>query len=104
MDFVMGLPKTRSKNSGIWVIVDTLTKSMRFIIMEYTWTLDQLACAYLNEIVHLHWVPSSIVSDQDTRFQVGFWYKLQESFRTKLIVGTTFHPLWMVRLSVLSRQ
>ena len=92
MDFVMGLPLTQRKHDAIWVIVDRLTKSAHFIAMRNTWTLDQLARAYLEEIVQLHGVPSSIVSDRDTRFQSGFWQKLQEAFGTLLRFSTAFHP------------
>jgi len=66
MDFVMGLPLTQRKHNAIRVIIDRLTKSAHFIAMRNTWTLDQLARAYLEEIVRLHRIPSSIVSDQDT--------------------------------------
>ena len=73
VDFVMELPKTRVKNNGIWVIVDRLTKSVHFVAMASTWTLDQLTCAYLNDLFHLYGVPGSRVFDQDTRFQEEFW-------------------------------
>ena len=66
MNFVMGLPLTQRKHNAIWVIVDRLMKSAHFIAVRNTWTLDQLARAYLEEIVWLHGVPSSIVSDRDT--------------------------------------
>jgi len=92
MDFIMSLPLTQRKNNAIWVIVDRLTKAAHFIAMRNTWTLDQLARAYLEEIVWLHEVPSSIVSDQDTRFQSRFWQKLQEAFETLLCFSTAFHP------------
>jgi len=73
MDFVVGLPLTRRKNNAIWgLIVDRLTKIAHFIAMRNTWTLDQLARAYLEEIVRLHRMPSSIVSNWDTKFQSGF--------------------------------
>jgi len=54
--------------------------------------LDQLAQAYLEEIVRIHGVPSTIVSDQDTKFQSGFWQKLQEAFGMLLHFSTAFHP------------
>ena len=66
MDFVMWLPLAQRKHNVIWVIIDRLTKSTHFIALRNTWTLDQLARAYLEEIVWLHGVPSSIVSDRDT--------------------------------------
>ena len=40
MDFVTGLPRTSSGKNAIWVIVDRLTKSARFIAMKETWTMD----------------------------------------------------------------
>ena len=80
-----------TKHNSIWVIVDRLTKSAHFIAMKNTWTLDQLARAYLEEIVRLRRVPSSIVSDRDTRFQFGFWQKLQEAFGMLLRFSTAFH-------------
>jgi len=87
-----GLPLTQGKNNAIWVIVDRLTKTTHFMAMRNTGTLDQLARAYLKEVVRLHGVPNSIVSDRDTRFQSGFWRKLPEAFRTLLRFSTTFHP------------
>ena len=68
MDFVAGLSMTQRKNNAISVIVDRLTETAHFTAMRNTWTLDQLARAYLKEIVRLHGVPSSTVSDRDTRF------------------------------------
>ena len=65
MDYLMGLPKTKSMTNTICVIVDRLTKFAHFIVMAN-------ARVYINEIVHLHGVPSSIVSDRDMRFQAGF--------------------------------
>ena len=61
MDFIMGLPLTQRKHNAIWVIVDRLTKSAHFIAMRNMWTLDQLARAYLEEIVRLHEVPLSLI-------------------------------------------
>jgi len=46
MEIVIVLLKTRAKNNAIWVIVNRLIKCAHFIVMENTWTLDQLARAY----------------------------------------------------------
>jgi len=51
MDFIVGVPPTQRKNNAIWVIVDRLTKMAHFVAIRNTWTLDQLARAYLDEIV-----------------------------------------------------
>ena len=63
MDFVVGLPKTQKGMDSIWVIVDRLTKSAHFLPVKTTFNADKLALLYVNEIVRLHGVPMSIVSD-----------------------------------------
>ena len=66
MDFVTGLPKTLKGYNVVWVIVDRLTKSAHFLPIRWGITLGQLAEKYISEIVQLHGVPVSIVSDRDT--------------------------------------
>ncbi|KAL2230611.1 UNVERIFIED_CONTAM: Retrovirus-related Pol polyprotein from transposon gypsy [Sesamum indicum] len=50
-------------------------------------TMDQLA-----EIVRLHNIPTSIVSDRDPQFTSHFWGSLQTALGTKLHFSTAFHP------------
>ena len=76
MDFVFSLPRTREGHDGIWVIVDRLTKSAHFLPVGKKYKLDNLAELYVNEIVRLHGVPESIVSDRDPRFASRFWRAL----------------------------
>ncbi|KAG8493029.1 hypothetical protein CXB51_010399 [Gossypium anomalum] len=92
MDFVSGLPLSSSKKDAIWVIVDRLTKSAHFISVRMDYSLDKLAELYISQIVKLHGVPISIVSDRDLRFTSRFWKKLQEALGTKLHFSTAFHP------------
>ena len=47
---------------------------------------------YVAEIVTLHGVPTSIVSDRDPRFTSHFWKSLQKAMGTKLHFSTAFHP------------
>ena len=44
------------------------------------------------EIVRLHRVPVSIISDRDFWFTSKFWTSLQNALGTKLNFSTTFHP------------
>jgi len=92
MDFVSGLPLSASKKDAIWVVVDRLTKSAHFIPVRTDFSLDKLAELYVYQIVRLHGVPVSIVSDRDPRFTSRFWKKLQEALGTKLHFSTAFHP------------
>ena len=72
MDFVTGLPRTWRQHDAIWVIVDRLTKSAHFLQVSNDNPLDELARLYVEEIVRLHGVPISIVSDRDPRFTSRF--------------------------------
>ena len=92
MDFVIGLPRTFRKHDVVWVIVGRLTKAAHFLPVQISDSLDKLASLYVSEIVRLHGVPLSIVSDKDPRFTSHFWESLQQALRTKLHFNMTFHP------------
>ena len=92
MDFVVGLSLTWRKHDSVWVVVDRLTKSAHFLPMRIDYSLDKLAKLYIKEIVLLHGIPISIVSDRDPRFTSRFWGKLQEALGTRLNFSTAFHP------------
>ena len=72
MDFVVGLPKTRSGRDSVWVIVDRLTKSAHFLLVNTSFSLDRLAKLYVNTIVSRHGIPMSIISDRDLCFTSHF--------------------------------
>ena len=63
MDFVTSLPRSPRGHEAIWAIVDRMTKIAHFIPVKMNYSLDQLARIYIDEIVSLHGVPASIVSD-----------------------------------------
>ncbi|KAA3485013.1 reverse transcriptase [Gossypium australe] len=92
MDFVLGLPLSPKIKDVIWVVVDRLTKSAHFIPVRTDYSLDRLAKLYVAEIVKLHGVPVSIISNRDPRFTSWLWKKLQEALGTKLNFNTAFHP------------
>ena len=73
MDFVSGLPRTQKGHDAIWVIVDRLTKTAHFLPVNMKYSLEKLAKLYMDEVVRLHGVPVSIVSDRDPRFVSRFW-------------------------------
>ena len=92
MDFVVGLPLTRRKHDSVWVVVDRLTKSAHFLPVRTDYLLDKLAELYIKEIVRLHGIPISIISDRDPRFTSRFWEKMQEALGTRLNFSIAFHP------------
>ena len=92
MDFVVGLPKTTREHDAIWVIIDRLTKSAHFLPIKMTYSLEQFAEIYVREIVRLHGVPVSIISDRDSRFTSSFWKSVHRAMGTNLKFSTAFHP------------
>ena len=92
MDFVTHLPWTPHGHDAVWVIVDQLTKSAHFLAVRMTFTLERFYLLYMREIVRLHGVPASIVSNRDPRFTAHFWKSFQKAMGTRLTMSTTFHP------------
>ena len=92
MDFVTHLPRTPLRHDAVWVIVDRLTKSAHFLAVWMTFTLERFCWLYIREIVNLHGVPVSILSDRDPRFTVHFLKSFQKAMGTRLTMSTTFHP------------
>jgi len=92
MDFVTHLPRTVRNHDAIWVIVDRLTKSAHFLAMNLRMSMTKLAQMYINEIVRLHGVPLSIVSDRDPRFTSRFWQTLQNAMGSRLTMSSAYHP------------
>ena len=92
MDFVTHLPRTSQRHDSVWVIVDRITKSAHFLAVRMTFTIERLCRLYIREIVQLHGVQVSIVSDRDPRFTAHFWKSFQKAMSTRLTMSTTFHP------------
>ncbi|KAA0054390.1 Integrase, catalytic core [Cucumis melo var. makuwa] len=67
------------EHDGIWVIVDKLTKTARFIRVKAMSTLDHQAKFYIDRIVSQYGVPVSIVSNRDMRSTSKFWPSLQKA-------------------------
>nr|GFC58138.1 reverse transcriptase domain-containing protein [Tanacetum cinerariifolium] len=92
MDFLTKLPRTSSGHDTIWVTMDWLTKFAYFLPMCEDYKMDRLARLYLNEIVAIHGVPISIISDRNSRFTSRFWQSMQEALGTRLDMST--YPLF----------
>jgi hypothetical protein len=61
MDFTVGLPNTSQHHDSIWVIVDRLTKTTHFLPVHTTHRSGKYAEIYIDQIVHLHGIPWTIV-------------------------------------------
>ena len=81
MNFFVRYPRTRKQNDSIWVIVDSFTKSAQFILVKSTYTAEDYARIYIKEIMSLHGIPLSIISDRGAQFTSHFLEGFSKGFR-----------------------
>ncbi|GJX10751.1 transposon ty3-I gag-pol polyprotein [Tanacetum coccineum] len=74
------------------VMVDRFSKMDHFVACHTTYDAVQIANLYFKEIVRLHGVPKTIVSNRDTKFLSHFWLTLWRKLGTKLKFSTLSHP------------
>jgi hypothetical protein len=78
MDFIVGLSLIVKNHNSIWVIVD--------------YRPTDYVELYFNQIVRLHRIPHTIVSDRGLQFTTRFWEHLHHLLGTKLVRSSTYHP------------
>jgi hypothetical protein len=91
LDFIEALPRVRGK-SVILTVVDRFSKYSHFIPLAHPYSAESVAQAFFADIVRLHGIPLSIVSDRDPVFTSNFWRELMRLSGTKLQMTTAFHP------------
>jgi hypothetical protein len=92
MNFVLGLPKTKKGRDIIFVIVNHFSKMTHFIPCHKSDNASHVANLFFTEIIHLHGVSNTIVSNTDAKFLSYFWRTLWFKLGTKLLFFTTCHP------------
>ena len=92
MDFIVGLPPTQKGHNSIWVIADHLTKSAHFIRVRSNYCPSEYVELYFSQIVKLHEVPQTIISDQGPQFTPHFWEHIHSLLGTKLVRSSAYHP------------
>jgi hypothetical protein len=91
MDFIEGFPCVGGK-SVILTMVNRFSKYAHFIPLGHLYTVVSVAKAFFNNIVKLHGIPCSIISDRDPVFTSTFWTELFCLSGVQLRMSMTFHP------------
>ena len=91
MDFIEGLPSSNGY-TVIMVVVDRLTKYAHFVSLKHPFSTVSVAKEFVANVVRLHGIPTSIVSDWDKVFISAFWRTLFNLQGTKLCMSSSYHP------------
>ncbi len=91
MDFIGPFPKSLDSNY-LWVIVCRLTSQVHLVPIKMTTNALELTYEFLKNVVCLHGLPKSIVSDRDSKFTSKFWTELHHLLGVRLKMTTSFHP------------
>jgi hypothetical protein len=90
-DFIEALPWMHDK-SVILTVVDRFSKYAHFIPLAHPYSTEIVAQAFFSNIVRLHGMLESIVSDHDAVFTSTFWQELMRLMGAKLHMSSAFHP------------
>jgi hypothetical protein len=91
MDFIENLPRSGKKES-IFVIVDRFTKYAHFVALPKDYTTHKVLDVFLENVVKLHGLPKSVVSDRDSLFLNQLWEEYFQRSGTRLRFSTSNHP------------
>ena len=91
MDFVGQLPESEGFNT-ILVVTDGFTKVQHYITPKTTWTAENVADSYINDMWNLYGLLIHITSDRGPQFSSKFLQELNRKLNINLCLSTAYHP------------
>jgi hypothetical protein len=104
MDFITPLPKTQNGNTGIFVVVDRLSKLIRVTATPTPLDAPTTARLFYENVYRNHGLPSEIISDRDPIFMSHFWKSLFSILRVRLCPSSAYHPETDGQTEVVNRK
>jgi hypothetical protein len=93
LDFIMQLSMSSNIHyDAIMVVVCRLSKQAHFIPTHTTISIIDTTKLFFKEILRLHGMPKTLISDRDVRFISKFWTSLFKLMNVGLNMSTVFHP------------
>ncbi|GAB2275504.1 hypothetical protein Dimus_039135 [Dionaea muscipula] len=77
--------------SAIFIVVDHLSKYAHFMAIRHPYTTSLVAEVFFDNILRLHGIPASIISDRDSIFTSLFWHELFRRQGIQLNQSIAYH-------------
>ena len=91
MDFVGELPESEGFNAII-VVTDRFTEVQHYIPAKTTWTAEDVADSYINDIWKLNCLPRYKTSARGPQFVSKFLKERNRKLTINLRLSTAYHP------------
>ena len=94
--WVVELPEVFNKgipcNNAVLTVTDCAMRMIHLILTNAHETSEETDELFLSNVVRLHGLPHSIISDRDPRFTSSFWRTRCERLDVKHLLTTEYHP------------
>ena len=89
LDFVEGFPRVCGK-LVVFTMVDRFSKCVHFIALGHPYLATSVLHVFFKQILRLHGIPRSIVSDRNLVFTSAFWTELFQLSSVELRLSLAF--------------
>ncbi|KAJ9519889.1 hypothetical protein QJQ45_014609, partial [Haematococcus lacustris] len=93
MDFIVKLPKSGERGfDSILVFVDRLSKMVHLVPTKESISAFDMATHFFHEVVRLHGMPASVITDRGPHFNSHFWEHVCALCKVAHYMSSAYHP------------